>query len=387
MHQGRVYSVAFSPDGRWILTGCLGDASQLWDAATGQPIGPPLPDATEWCRVAFSRDGRFLLMGDYRAMRRWDAPAPLPDDVTRLAAWVEAVTGLELDERGAIRALDRSGWLERRRRLEQLGGPPPADSAPRLDPILFGPDPAARGDAWRERGQWNRAEAAYAEAARARPLNPTVRYALVRWHVERGHPDRAVATVAEAVRLMPDDGQLREHLALVLLGSGDRAGWRRSTAAVLDRLGGTTEASTANSVAWACAVGPEATADPAVPVRLAEIAVRGAGGTINKPNYLNTLGAALYRAGRYHEAIRSLEEGIRLQSGAGVPQDWAFLALAHHRLGHRDEARRWLDRLRQHQPSHDPAAFWHELEVRLLRSEAEAVILYDPAFPDDPFAR
>ena len=25
--------------------------------------------------------------------------------------------------------------------------------------------------------------------------------------------------------------------------------------------------------------------------------------------------------------------------------------------------------------------------IRLLRSEAEAVILYDPAFPDDPFAR
>jgi len=28
-----------------------------------------------------------------------------------------------------------------------------------------------------------------------------------------------------------------------------------------------------------------------------------------------------------------------------------------------------------------------ELELRLLRSEAEALILYDPVFPADPFAR
>ena len=66
---------------------------------------------------------------------------------------------------------------------------------------------------------------------------------------------------------------------------------------------------------------------------------------------------------------------------------WPFLAMAHHRLGHRDEARRWLDRLRARQPSTDPAQFWDELEIRLLRGEAEAVVLYDPVFPDDPFAR
>jgi hypothetical protein len=29
----------------------------------------------------------------------------------------------------------------------------------------------------------------------------------------------------------------------------------------------------------------------------------------------------------------------------------------------------------------------HELQIRLLGSEAEAVSLYDPTFPDDPFAR
>ena len=38
------------------------------------------------------------------------------------------------------------------------------------------------------------------------------------------------------------------------------------------------------------------------------------------------------------------------------------------------------------QASTDPAQFWNELELRLSRSEAEAVVLYDPAFPEDPFA-
>ena len=191
--------------------------------------------------------------------------------------------------------------------------------------------------------------------------------------------------LAEAVRLIPDDGQLRVHLSLALLGSGDRAGWQRSTATVLDRLGGTTNPWTANTVAWACTMGPDAPVDPGVPVRLAKIAVRGVDAS-NKPNVLNTLGAALYRAGRYDEAIRRLEEGIRLRGGEH-PHDWPCLAMAHHHLGHPDQARRWLDRLREHQPSTDPAQFWDELAFRLLRSEAEAVILYDPAFPDDPFAR
>jgi tetratricopeptide (TPR) repeat protein len=388
MHQGGVWSVAFSPDGRWILTGAFGDASRLWDAATFQPIGPPLPDAAGegLPKVAFSRDGRFLLTADGRWMRRWDAPAPLPDDVPRLAAWVEAATGLELDERGAIRPLDRSAWLERRGRLEQLGGPPSTDPAPRLDPILFGADPAARGDAWRERGQWDLAESAYLEALGARPLNESARDALVRLHLERGHLDRAAGTVAEAVRLIPDDGQLREHLSLALLGSGDRVSWRGACAAALDRFGGTTNPWTANHVAWACALGPAATTDPGAPVRLAEVAVRGID-TLHKQAVLSTLGAAQYRAGRYDEAIRRLEEGIRLGGGESPPEDWAFLAMAHHRLGHRDDALRWLDRLREHQPSTGPAQFWDELAIRLLRSEAEAVILYDPVFPDDPFAR
>ena len=383
-HPNVVSSVAFSPDGRTILTGSWDMMARLWDATTGQPIGQPIPHFMGVSAVAFSSAGRVLLTTDGWTMWRWDAPAPLPDDLPRLAAWVEAAAGLELDERGSIRALDRDAWLERRRRLESLGGPPSPDPALRGDPILFGPEPAARGDAWKERGEWDRAEADYSEAVRARPLKLQVRQALARLHVERGHLDRAAATLAEGVRLRPDDLVQRSHLGVALLASGDRSGWRSAIAALLDRFGGAGAARTANDVAWACALEPGATADSAVPVRLAEAALRDGPGS-SRDVYLNTLGAALYRAGRYAEAIRRLQEGIERRGGESVPDDWPFLAMAHRRLGHRDEARRWLDRLRAHQPSTAPAQFWDDLELRLLRSEAESVILYDPIFPADPF--
>ncbi len=56
------------------------------------------------------------------------------------------------------------------------------------------------------------------------------------------------------------------------------------------------------------------------------------------------------------------------------------------RRGRETLRRRCLDRLRNHQPSADPNKFWDELEIRLLRSEAEALIPYDPIFPAEPFA-
>lgn len=101
---------------------------------------------------------------------------------------------------------------------------------------------------------------------------------------------------------------------------------------------------------------------------------------------MNTLGAALYRARRFEDSIRRLDEGIREQGGKSLPQDWVFLALAHHQLGHGAEARRWLDRFWTYKANEKPDAFWDDLQIRLLRREAEALILYDPIFPRDPFA-
>jgi tetratricopeptide (TPR) repeat protein len=193
----------------------------------------------------------------------------------------------------------------------------------------------------------------------------------------------AAAAIGEAVRLRPGDLADRHHLILTLLAAGDYTGLRRSRTDMLDRFRMTTDPKIANDVAWSSVMAMSKEPDLGEMVRLAELAVNGAP---EDAAALNTLGAALYRAGRFAEAVRRLDGGIRKNQGQNIEADWAFLAMAHHRLGHHDEARRWLDRLHDRRPRVAPNTFWGELEIRLLRAEAEAVVLWDPIFPADPFA-
>jgi WD40 repeat protein len=125
-HQGQVWGAAFSPDGKTVITGSEDTTARLWDAATGQPLGPPLTHRSIVRAVAFSPDGKAVMTGgaDMTA-RLWDvAAAALPDELQRVATWVEVLTGLELDELGSAKVLDNATWLQRREKLKQLGGPP-----------------------------------------------------------------------------------------------------------------------------------------------------------------------------------------------------------------------------------------------------------------------
>ena len=70
----------------------------------------------------------------------------------------------------------------------------------------------------------------------------------------------------------------------------------------------------------------------------------------------------------------------------GDPQGFAFLALAHHRLGHRAEARRWLDKLAAYRPKETGDLSWDDVEVRILRREAESLILGGPPAAPSPAA-
>jgi hypothetical protein len=86
------------------------------------------------------------------------------------------------------------------------------------------------------------------------------------------------------------------------------------------------------------------------------------------------------------EVAATLEVSHTKRNGESIWADWVFLAMAHHRLGHHGEARRWIDRFRDGSPNLVPSEFRQELEARLLRTEAEAMVLWDPIFPPDPFA-
>src|SRR5262249_18289964 len=56
-HHGDVQAVAFSPDGKVLLTGGRVSAPRRWDVASGKPVGDPLPHPGETRAVAFSPDG------------------------------------------------------------------------------------------------------------------------------------------------------------------------------------------------------------------------------------------------------------------------------------------------------------------------------------------
>ena len=497
-HKGPVTRVLYSPDGGTVVTGSDDKTTRMWDAATAQPIGFPLQHDSSVRSLAYWPAANSLLTvttGIDTTTRLWRLPATVDDDLPRILAWVQTITGLGLDDQGVIFPLDSVAWHQQRNRLRQLGGPPKADSACLRDPILYGRHPTARAGSWADRMQWDKAEAAFNEAVLARPFSEEVWLERGEFHdlhkrqdeasadfarafalrgqnirflsywdrpkldkmadgvlarlpggasglstglllsrarrfasdgewdvaqaallragdLPRGIPqdstlleqrgdvfalmgrwDQAAADYGEVAHRWPEEYANSRRQMLSLLAAGDQAGSRRAVSDLLERFGRTTEPRAAYNIAWACVVAPGPLADSDTLIGLADLALKKEDGSANRHFVPNVLGAALYRVGRFEDSVRQLERGIQLSQGRELPADWTFLAMAHFRLGHHNESRRCLDRLGIDQRSEDLnklsplGQFWDEVEIRLLRREAQALVLYDPVFPADPFAR
>ena len=74
-HSGPVYSVAFSPDGNHIVSGSWDMTVRLWNAQTGDQVGYPLQGHTGSVRsVAFSPDGMYIVSCSHdKTIQLWDA--------------------------------------------------------------------------------------------------------------------------------------------------------------------------------------------------------------------------------------------------------------------------------------------------------------------------
>ncbi len=122
-----------------------------------------------------------------------------------------------------------------------------------------------------------------------------------------------------------------------------------------------------NSMAWYLATNPNTRLrDTARAVQFAEKAVAG---NQNAGNYWNTLGVAHFRNGNDRAAIAALEKSRLLRNG-GDSFDSFFLALAHARLGNREQARDWFDRAVKWMDKNQP----QDHELQRFRAEAEAVL-------------
>jgi tetratricopeptide (TPR) repeat protein len=172
-----------------------------------------------------------------------------------------------------------------------------------------------------------------------------------------------------------------EYHALARLKAGNLAAYRRLCEKLVAAVTDETRPWAVKAVAWTCVLVPDAVRDHGRVVGLTKQAL-----TNDPKDYdlLKTLGAALYRAGRFEAAIETLDEAVKAQSEGGTAHDWLFLAMAHRRLGHNAEARNWLEKavnwINQAAPDAPrddarPALLWtRRLELQLLRREAEALL-------------
>jgi hypothetical protein len=195
--------------------------------------------------------------------------------------------------------------------------------------------------------------------------------------------DRSADELGKYIEFDPNNLPVRYLHVVALLETRNRAEIRRACEELLKRFGKTTDLAQANRVAWYCVLAPDAVEDPKALVRLAEnaLAAHPEGGR-QRSDVLQTLGAALYRAGRFEEAVRRLDESMQTRGDGGDARGFAFLAMAHHRLGRRDEAKRWLDKLVSYRPEEGFDFSRDDVEVRILHREAESLILGSrPAAP------
>jgi len=176
--------------------------------------------------------------------------------------------------------------------------------------------------------------------------------------------------------------------ALTCVGTGDTNGYRAIAAQIVAHL--------ENALPWqklllsgACALAPDAVTNYAPLLATVTNALAGRTNSPKPVFGLQTLGALLYRAGRYPEAVRQLTEPYR----PGQPGDtnartitpaWGayFLALAHGRLSHTNEAFECFQRASSLDPfaggTRGPAAaavpWLGRLTLQLLRAEADSVL-------------
>jgi len=93
-----VRQLAVTPDGRYLISGDLGSAARIRDAATGLPLSPPLQhrsiaDARSGTLLALSPDGKLLATAGChdRAVRLWDIPHGQAHGVLLHGGFVQAL--------------------------------------------------------------------------------------------------------------------------------------------------------------------------------------------------------------------------------------------------------------------------------------------------------
>jgi WD40 repeat protein len=282
-HPGWVMGVAFSPNGCRLASGSTDRTVRVWDAATGQEI-LSLKHTDPVFGVAFSPDGRRIASAPQDGtVKVWDATDLTPQGL------------VEYEARGVVR------WL-----LAKSLSPDQVTATVRRDPTIT--------DAVRQEALAC-VEPCWRIQLRASLVAPLFDKPLLRAEVLAAL--RADARLSASVRQQalalaanfPENAYALNgaSAAVVLHPRADASAYRRALL----------------QAEAACAAAP--------------------GGNVE---YLNTLGIAYYRVGKYQEAVDRLGRCNKLRKESS-PEDLAFLAMAQHQLGQAEQAQATLARLRE----------------------------------------
>jgi WD40 repeat protein/serine/threonine protein kinase/tetratricopeptide (TPR) repeat protein len=242
-----------------------------------------------------------------------------------------------------------------------------------------------RGRVHAQLGLQDKAEADY---ARAQQLGPTDSDFFTHWgheHAWKNQWHQAAADFAQALALGDPDARVGVALALARLQDSDLLGYRQACAEMLQRLGKNDHKNVVYRVVFTCSLLPDTLDNPSLAVALAEKTWAANRDPLDpkakdEGDMLTMLGMALYRAGRFQEATERLETVLKDRYWIGIPY---YLAMAHHRLGHAAEARKYLDQAVQHTETYvksrpaspgSPSQWEGYVEFQPLRREAEALI-------------
>jgi tetratricopeptide (TPR) repeat protein len=186
------------------------------------------------------------------------------------------------------------------------------------------------------------------------------------------------APAGTVVHLRVDPGELAESVARrrraetarLAITEGNALGrpghWTDALAAFQRAIDADPEDTTGhNNIAWLLVTCP----DPALrnTERALEYARRAVErGPLRAANW-NTLGVALYRAGKWQESIRTLEKAEEVEPGRYTAFNGFFLAMAHQRLGNSEVAREWFERAVNWRRTNHP----QDEELQRFQAEAE----------------
>jgi serine/threonine-protein kinase len=255
------------------------------------------------------------------------------------AARVYAVV-LDVDPKNSVALRNRPGTLVQLGRIEEAAaGFRRFTELEPTDPIGY----SGLGQCLRALGRYPEAAAAF-EARAARDPHRGSAYRDLGWvYVAQRQWAKAADNYGRALELdPPGNGEAWFEYAAVQLLAGDREGYRRSCARVLELGAERTPNVRPYHVARAYTLAPAEAADLAKVSELSARELRRYGSQFWS---LTERGALLGRAGQLEEAVPLLERSLTANAKPGAAVlNWLWLAFAYHQLGQADEARRWLDR-------------------------------------------